>query len=59
MKEMANTKAVSVAQLNIAWLLHKSDYILPIPGTTSIKHLEENIKAAGVSLSKEEMEYLG
>lgn len=59
MKEMAEAKGVSVAQLNIAWLLHKSPFILPIPGTTSIAHLEENIKAADISLSEEELVYLG
>lgn len=59
MKELADSKGVSVAQLNFAWLLHQSAYILPIPGTTSILHLEENIKAADISLSKEELDYLG
>lgn len=58
MKELADRKSVSVAQLNIAWLLHQSSWILPIPGTTSIPHLEENIKAADISLSKEELDYL-
>jgi len=59
MKELADTKGVSVAQLNIAWLLHQSAWILPIPGTTSIQHLEENIKAADILLSEEELEFLG
>jgi aryl-alcohol dehydrogenase-like predicted oxidoreductase len=59
MKEVANAKGVTVAQLNIAWLFHQSAWILPIPGTTSIHHLEENIKAADISLSKEELLFLG
>ncbi|TDQ11735.1 aldo/keto reductase [Pedobacter metabolipauper] len=59
MEELAAVKGVSVAQLNIAWLLHQSEWILPIPGTTSIHHLEENIKAADISLSKEELDFLG
>jgi pyridoxine 4-dehydrogenase len=59
MKEVADAKGVTVAQLNIAWLLHQSAWILPIPGTTSIQHLEENIKAADISLSKEELLFLG
>ena len=59
MKEVADAKGVTVAQLNIAWLLHQSSWILPIPGTTSIQHLEENIKAADISLSKEELIFLG
>lgn len=59
MKELADAKGVTVAQLNIAWLLHQSAWMLPIPGTTSIQHLEENIKAADISLSKEELGFLG
>ena len=44
----------TVAQLSIAWLLHHSPVILPIPGTSSGAHLEENVAAAGVELSAEE-----
>lgn len=47
MHALAEAKGVTVAQLNLAWLLHQSAWILPIPGTTSIPHLEENIQAAG------------
>ncbi|MEZ5669069.1 MAG: aldo/keto reductase [Alphaproteobacteria bacterium] len=39
------------AQLAIAWLLHKADHIVPIPGTTSVAHLEEDLGAADVALS--------
>lgn len=59
MNEVADAKGFTVAQFNIAWLLHQSAWILPIPGTTSIQHLEENIKAADISLSAEELEFLG
>lgn len=59
MQELADAKGVTVAQLNIAWLLHQSAWLLPIPGTTSIQHLEENIKAADISLSTEELAFLG
>lgn len=58
MQELAAAKGVTVAQLNIAWLLHQSDWILPIPGTTSIQHLEENVQAAALSLSPEELAFL-
>lgn len=58
-KQVADAKGVTVAQLNIAWLLHQSAWILPIPGTTSIRHLDENIKAADISLSEKELEFLG
>jgi len=48
----------SVAQINIAWLLHRSPWILPIPGTSSLAHFEENMKAANIKLSAEDMAYL-
>ena len=38
------------AQLGLAWLLHRSPVMLPIPGTGSVAHLEENIAAAGLQL---------
>ncbi len=47
------------AQINIAWLLHRSPWILPIPGTSSLKHFEENLKAADIKLSDEDMKLLG
>ncbi|MBD1394083.1 aldo/keto reductase [Mucilaginibacter glaciei] len=59
MKDLAETRGVTIAQLNIAWLLHRSAWILPIPGTTSMQHLEENINAADISLSEDELTFLG
>ena len=47
------------SQINLAWLLHYNDLILPIPGTSKLKHLEENMKAFDISLTAEDMEYLG
>jgi aryl-alcohol dehydrogenase-like predicted oxidoreductase len=44
-----------VAQLSIAWLLHKSPVMVPIPGTSKVAHLEENVAAAGLLLSAEEV----
>jgi pyridoxine 4-dehydrogenase len=44
----------TVGQLSLAWLLHRSPVMLPIPGTTSIAHLEENVAAGGVKLSAAE-----
>lgn len=46
------------AQLALAWLLKRSPVMLPIPGTSSVAHLEENVSAAGVELSDEQMEAL-
>ncbi|MGI4863095.1 MAG: aldo/keto reductase [Janthinobacterium lividum] len=59
MQELAAAKGVTVAQLNLAWLLHQSAWILPIPGTTSSQHLAENVQAAAISLSAEELNFLG
>ena len=44
---------IPAAQLSLAWLLRRSQVILPIPGTSSIGHLEENCGAAGVTLDDE------
>lgn len=44
----------TVSQLSLAWLLHRSPVILPIPGTASLEHLEENIAAAALNLSPAE-----
>lgn len=46
------------AQINIAWLLHRSPWILPIPGTSSLLHFNENQKAAAIGLSDDDMKYL-
>jgi pyridoxine 4-dehydrogenase len=46
------------AQINLAWLLHHSSWILPIPGTSSLKHFEENLKATEIKLSEEDMQFL-
>ncbi|CAN5556913.1 aldo/keto reductase [soil metagenome] len=48
---VAKTAGVSVSQLMLAWLLRRSPVMLPIPGTSSLKHLEENVGAASVQLS--------
>jgi len=50
----AKRHGATVSQLSIAWLLHHSPVILPIAGTSSVAHLEENIAAAGVKLSAAE-----
>lgn len=44
----------SVAQLSLAWLLHRSPVMLPIPGTSSVAHLEENVAAAALKLDQAE-----
>jgi pyridoxine 4-dehydrogenase len=54
----ARERGCTPAQLALAWLLARSPVILPIPGTTSIAHLEENVAAAGIRLSGEEVRAL-
>src|SRR5258707_351763 len=44
----------TVSQLSLAWLLHRSPVMLPIPGTTSVAHLEENLASAEVTLTDAE-----
>lgn len=48
----------TTAQIALAWLLKRSDNILLIPGTSSVKHLEENMAAADIELTDEEFEQL-
>ena len=57
--EIAQKHGTSEAQMNQAWLLHKSPWILPIPGTSQLAHLHENLRAATTQLSQEDMAVLG
>jgi aryl-alcohol dehydrogenase-like predicted oxidoreductase len=50
----AKRHGATVSQLSLAWLLQRSPVMLPIPGTSSVEHLEENVAAAGVTLSDAE-----
>ncbi len=56
--EIAKKYGATETQLNIAWQLHRSPWILPIPGTSSLAHLEENLKSADIKLTEEDMKYL-
>ncbi len=49
---------ITPSQLAVAWLLARSPVILPIPGTSSVEHLEENVDAAGVKLDEKTMREL-
>jgi len=57
--ELARRRGVSMQQAMLAWLLARSRQILPIPGTTSVEHLEQDIAAAGVVLTSAEMTAIG
>jgi aryl-alcohol dehydrogenase-like predicted oxidoreductase len=55
LKELAAEKEITVGQLALAWLLAQKDYIVPIPGTRRIERLEENVGAAEVDLTAEDL----
>ncbi|SNZ12151.1 hypothetical protein SAMN06269185_1522 [Natronoarchaeum philippinense] len=56
--EVADAHDASRYQIGLAWLLEHSDVMLPIPGTSSIEHLEENVAASSIELTDEEYERL-
>ena len=58
MEKIAKDHQVSTIQLALAWLLHRSPTMLPIPGTSSVPHLEENMAAAKINLSADEWKQL-
>jgi aryl-alcohol dehydrogenase-like predicted oxidoreductase len=55
-KELAEEKGVTPGQLALAWVLHRWEHIVPIPGTKRVSYLEENLAAADIELSEEEVE---
>jgi len=58
-KSTAKKYGASPAQVALAWLLARSPVVLPIPGTASLAHLEENVKAASLSLGADDLALLG
>jgi aryl-alcohol dehydrogenase-like predicted oxidoreductase len=55
---IAHEHEVAPAQVALAWVLKRSPVMLPIPGTSKVSHLEENVAAVGIVLSDEEFEAL-
>ena len=55
---IADRRRASPTQIALAWLLQRSPIMLPIPGTSSIEHLEQNIAAASLHLAEDEYEKL-
>jgi aryl-alcohol dehydrogenase-like predicted oxidoreductase len=55
LRELADARGCSAAQLALAWLLARGEDIVPIPGTRSIERLDENVAAIGLELSEEEL----
>jgi aryl-alcohol dehydrogenase-like predicted oxidoreductase len=54
-REVAEAKGAKLGQIALAWLLHKGDDIVPIPGTKRRTYLEENIGTADIRLSDADM----
>jgi pyridoxine 4-dehydrogenase len=59
LESVARAHAVTPAQVALAWLLKRSPVMIPIPGTSKVAHLEENVAAAAVVLSDAEFAALG
>jgi aryl-alcohol dehydrogenase-like predicted oxidoreductase len=57
-EELAAAKDVSAAQIALAWVHHQGEDLVPIPGTTTRRHLESNVAALDVELSADELERL-
>jgi aryl-alcohol dehydrogenase-like predicted oxidoreductase len=55
-RELAGEKGITPGQLALAWVLHRSEHIVPIPGTKRVSYLEENLAAADIELSDEEVQ---
>jgi aryl-alcohol dehydrogenase-like predicted oxidoreductase len=55
-REIAEEKGVTPGQLALAWVLHRGDDIVPIPGTTAVRHLEENASALAIELTDDDLE---
>jgi aryl-alcohol dehydrogenase-like predicted oxidoreductase len=56
--DLAQSLGCSAAQLALAWVLHRGDTIIPIPGTKRLKYLEENAGAADIALTKKDMDMI-
>jgi pyridoxine 4-dehydrogenase len=59
LQRIAAGHGATPSQLALAWLLHRSPVMLPIPGTSKVAHLEENVAAAAIALTEAEFETLG
>jgi aryl-alcohol dehydrogenase-like predicted oxidoreductase len=55
-REIAEEKGVTPGQLALAWVLHRGDDVVPIPGTTAVRHLEENTAALAIELTDDDLE---
>jgi len=58
LQEVAKKHRAAAQQIALAWLLHRADNILLIPGTSKVAHLEENLQSASIELDEEDLEKL-
>lgn len=58
LREFGQTRGMTTAQVALTWLLSKENWIVPIPGTTKLAHLEENLRTPQMSFTPEEMHQL-
>jgi pyridoxine 4-dehydrogenase len=56
--EIGKHLGVTATQVALSWLLHRAPNVLPIPGTTSIAHLEENVAASKLNLTEDQLQQL-
>jgi aryl-alcohol dehydrogenase-like predicted oxidoreductase len=57
-RELASERGITPGQLALAWVLHRGEHIVPIPGTKRVSYLEENLAAADVRLTDAEVEQI-
>jgi aryl-alcohol dehydrogenase-like predicted oxidoreductase len=55
LKDLASRKGATPAQIALAWLLSRKPYIVPIPGGTKVEHLDDNLQAAGLHLTSDDL----
>lgn len=58
LQAFGRTRGMTASQVALAWLLQKEDWIVPIPGTTKLSHLEENLRSLDFKPDKSEWEEL-
>ena len=58
LNQFGRTRGYTPAQIALAWLMHKGEFIVPIPGTTKLAHLEEHLRDTEIAFAPEEMQEL-
>jgi len=58
LQQFGRTRGMTSAQVELAWLLHKAPFIVPIPGTTKLSHMEENLRTLNFAISDDDWQQL-